>query len=177
MEAVAGEELVQLTATPFLFFGPEQTVALQETRQRANQRPGHTICVPNGKWLSSESLSKMRLSQLYPLASNHFSSRTQRNVLNEGRQITKNLRDFLSTSVIEGGGARTHDLRIKSPLLYRLSYASASPRSLIPATSSAKPKTTSPSTAGTLLVYRESRKTFRVFLGKIRECPEEALVT
>src|SRR5437879_8790403 len=125
MEPVAGEELVQLTATPFLFFGPEQTVALRETRQRANQRPGHTILVPNGKWLSSESLSKMRLSQLYPLESNHFSSRTQRNVLNEGRQITKNLRDFLSTSVIEGGGARTHDLRIKSPLLYRLSYASA----------------------------------------------------
>ena len=24
---------------------------------------------------------------------------------------------------IEGGGTRTHDLRIKSPLLYRLSYA------------------------------------------------------
>ena len=28
--------------------------------------------------------------------------------------------------VSEGGGARTHDLRIKSPLLYRLSYASRS---------------------------------------------------
>ena len=28
------------------------------------------------------------------------------------------------TRQIEGGGARTHDLRIKSPLLYRLSYAS-----------------------------------------------------
>ena len=28
------------------------------------------------------------------------------------------------TQVIEGGGTRTHDLRIKSPLLYRLSYAS-----------------------------------------------------
>jgi hypothetical protein len=25
--------------------------------------------------------------------------------------------------MIEGGGIRTHDLRIKSPLLYRLSYA------------------------------------------------------
>src|SRR5262249_54034202 len=28
-----------------------------------------------------------------------------------------------SPLVIEGGGIRTHDLRIKSPLLYRLSYA------------------------------------------------------
>jgi hypothetical protein len=33
--------------------------------------------------------------------------------------------DTQSTQVIEGGGTRTLDLRIKSPLLYQLSYASA----------------------------------------------------
>ncbi len=34
-------------------------------------------------------------------------------------------RDFPRKNTSEGGGTRTHDQRIKSPLLYRLSYALA----------------------------------------------------
>lgn len=43
------------------------------------------------------------------------------------QQITaggENAAQVASNRQIEGGGIRTHDLRIKSPLLYRLSYAS-----------------------------------------------------
>ncbi len=32
-------------------------------------------------------------------------------------------RDFVSTLLSEAGGTRTRDQRIKSPLLYRLSYS------------------------------------------------------
>src|SRR5260370_27625798 len=37
---------------------------------------------------------------------------------------TRTLTAFDGLTLSEGGGARTHDLRIKSPLLYQLSYAS-----------------------------------------------------
>src|SRR5262245_7249985 len=54
----------------------------------------------------------------------HWGSRYPRRAVRRGRRVLLASRSWKSPRLIEGGGIRTHDLRIKSPLLCQLSYAS-----------------------------------------------------